>query len=1263
LALHKQDRADKAAAQEGVQVAARTIKMGWRLAAAAAVWASTMHGQAGVPAAGAAQSQGQTAAAVAQTATPPAGAQGGTIKGIIVAGTVGKAGGIPLPGVAITATNTLTGKKYVTATGIDGMYEMKIPRNGRYVVKAELAGFATVTQEVVLTGVEAQAAAQAITIVPNATDFGMELASRAAADEARQATAATSTARGLQSLSLSAGGLDASNASVTSGESASNSGAALPTLAGVADSGADSVAVSGQQGTTNGLANFSEDEIRQRIEDAVAQGRASGMIPQGGDPTSAIVGMLGGMMGGAGPSGPGGGGGGGRGGGGRGGGGGGFGGGGGGFRNFNPAQPHGSIFYQGGNSALNSAPWSPDLEPVANPSAYSNRYGVTLAGSPYIPGLTKPNTKQFMFLNLTGQKNLNSFLATGRVPTDSGGTTGLGERGGDFSASTLGGGSTATPVELYDPATGQPIPGNLLSSASLPISATAEKLLAYYPAPNIPLNAQGYNYQTISNAGSNNVSINTRYVRNFGQATNTPFGSFGGGRGGGGGGRNANSNAPPTLHQNMNLSYNYSHSASDNRNIFLPLGGASENDGNAVNAGYVISYGRLSNNASVTWNRYNSETRNYFTDTANDPSTAAGLTINNSTGGFADPRFYNGLPTLSISNYQSISNQTPSQTINQTISFSDFVAYRHKKHNMRYGFDIRRVHADSIGGNNPLGSLSFTGYATSSPADQVNGTGGQTSGDGFADFLLGLPESTSLQAGLYKTYLRENVYDWYVTDDFRLGSNWTLNYGLRYEYFGPYSEKNGRLVNLTGIGQGITTVGCVSPKGLTYQTATGPLTCAASGNPALVDSDKAMYAPRFGFAWRPKFTKETVVRGGYGINYNTGQYAIFAKSLSHQPPFAATETNDVAVATVSDPTPAATGCTTTQSAYSDGTVNRPATTANLTLANGFGPAGSTFGCSTEESVLNNYAVDPKYRLGMVQVYNLNIQRTIPLGIVLNFGYNGAKGSNLDVVGSPNGTPSGVTTPGIEPFDYEESGAGSHANSLVVSAQKRQQKGVALGVTYTYSHSIDNASGVGGSVGSAVQNLFDLAAEEGNSSFDQRHNLTGNWVYELPVGPNRAFLNKGGVMAKILDGYSVSGSFTFTSGSFLTPSYANNESEAATGNVYQQRPNRIVSQPLKGPGTVKEFFNTSAFAAPASGQYGSASPGSIEGPGTVSVNASLSRTIDFGDTRSFEARVTATNVFNTVQYSGINTTLGTPNFGEVTSAASMRTLQVQARYRF
>jgi hypothetical protein len=80
-------------------------------------------------------------------------------------------------------------------------------------------------------------------------------------------------------------------------------------------------------------------------------------------------------------------------------------------------------------------------------------------------------------------------------------------------------------------------------------------------------------------------------------------------------------------------------------------------------------------------------------------------------------------------------------------------------------------------------------------------------------------------------------------------------------------------------------------------------------------------------------------------------------------------------------------------------------------------------------------------------------------------------------------------------------------------------------------------------------------------------------------------------------------------------------------------------------------------------YGNASQGSIEGPGTVSTNASLSRTVSFGGTNSFEARVTATNVFNTVQYSGISTNVNSANFGQVTSAAAMRALQVQARYRF
>jgi hypothetical protein len=1171
---------------------------------------------------------GQTPAQ--STAQATATTSGGTIHGTV------KAGNVPLPGVAITATNTLTGKKFATTTDIDGNYSMTIPATGRYVVRAELAAFAPVTHEVRLT----------TTATEGTAEFALELASRHAAEAQaagqRVARAAQGLGRGTQALTGNSAeeGLE----DATTNPAANGTGSVEPSLglggaAGFADA-TESVAVQGQQGSMNGLANLSEDQLRDRTQSVIDQVRAQGGLT--GDQQGAVVSLIQGIMGGGGgfggPGGPGG-----RGS--RGGGG----GGGGAFRNFNPAQPHGSIFYQGGNNALDSAPWQPSLIAQVNPAAYQNRFGLSIAGSPYIPGLTKPDTRQFMFINLTGQKNLNAFAPLPvRVPTAL-------ERMGDFSQSEQvlpGTSDQLQPVTIYNPVTGLPYAGNRIPACTSTltqgcITPQAMALLnAYYPLPNINVNSTDptvLNYQTISNAGSNNVAINTRYQRQLGQQTGTgPFG-----RGGGGfRGQRQNQNAPPVLRQNINASYNYSHSASDNRNIFLPLGGRTESDGNALNLGYVVSYGRLSNNASVNWNRLGSETSNYFTDTNNNPVGTVGISVPNQASNFADPRFYNGLPSISISPFQGLSTFTPSETINQTIAFSDFVAWRHKRHNLRFGGDIRRVHNDVIGGNNPLGSFTFSGYATSSPSDQIaTNRAGQYSGSGFADFLLGLPQSTSIQAGIYKDYLRENVYDWYATDDWRMASNITLNYGVRYEYFGPYSEKDGHLVNLDH-NANFTAVDTVLPgQNGTY---------GGKYPSALVNPDRLMYAPRLGGAWSPKYkwTKNVVVRGGYGVNYNTGQYATFAQKLSRQAPFSVTQNNTIQTATSST----VTGCITISPTHPTAVTNVNGLTT-LTLANGFN-------CSTALTINNNWAVDKNYRLGNVQIYNLNIQKTLGAAIVMNVGYNGSKGSNLDTVGTPNGTPAVASTiTGVAPFDYEESAAGLHSNSLVVSVQQRQRKGIALGATYTYLHSIDNASGVGGAVGTPVQNFYRLDLEEGNSAFDQRHNLTGNYLIELPFGPNREYLNKGGVMAKVLDGFSISGSFTFATGNYFTPTYSGNEAEATAANTFNERPDRDYTQTSVGPGKVKQFFNTAAFSAPASGQYGTASQGAIEGPGTVSVNTALSRTVQLGGTSSFEARVQATNVFNTVQYSSINTTENSSQFGQVTSAAAMRALVFIARYRF
>jgi len=1141
-------------------------------------------------------------------------AAGGTIKGTVKAGTV------PLPGVSVTATNTLTGKKYATTTDVTGAFAMAIPRNGRYVVRAELAAFATQTKEVLIN-----ASGENGGKPEQVAEFGLQLASRAAQQEAQQAgvegAIATNLAgalgRGTQSLSVTGDGAASADASVGTG----NTGAQMPTLAGLGgDSAAtDSVAVSGQMGQTNGLANFNEDDIKQRVQDAIAQAQRQGGAT--GDIANAVVGMLGGMM----VSGPGGGPGG------FGGGPGGFGGGpvmimgggpggggrggGGGFRNFNPTQPHGTVFYQGGNGALNAAPFSvahalgePGAQ-VVKPSSMQNRFGVSFAGSPFIPGVFKANPKQFVFLNVTGMRNINPEVLNGTVPT-------LAERAGDFSQ-LLSTTSGVTSGQLYDPTTGQPILNNNLKNATTPLSPQAQALLNFYPAPNVPGASLRNNYQTVTNAGQNSTSAALRFVRNFGQ--NSGFGM----------GRRPAANAPKTLRQNINFNGSYSHSASDLRNIFLPLGGATVSNGYGVTAGYTIGYGRFTNNASVNWNRSRAEQRNYFTDGNSDPIAGTGIEIPKPVIG-AEPGIYYGVPSLTIASFTGLTQTAANNLVNQTISFSDFVSYSHKKHNMRFGIDFRRVHADSIGGSSGTGSFTFTGYATQNPAATCTTpttTSCVASGSGFADLLFGLPQQSAIQAGAYKTYLRANVFDWYAQDDWRARSNLTLNFGLRYEYFSPYVEKFNRLVNLDHNAD-FTQVAPVQP-GQTGQFS-------GSFPRSLVRPDRTMYSPRFGFAYRPtpKFFKETVIRGGYGINYNTGQYGTIARQLAFQPPFAITQTNLVTTSTISGTA----GCT----------------PQNMTLT-------SAFDCSTVP-VQNNYAANQDYRLGHVQVWNIDIQRTLPKGIVTNIGYNGARGGGLDMLRAPNRTATGLLNPDAQAFTYEDSLAFSRFNGLSVNVRKRMQKGVSLQATYLYGHSIDNASSIGGANGIPAQNDLDLAAEEGNSAFDVRHKVTGNWVLELPFGPNRAYFTKGGFWSKALDGFSLSGDFTFATGTYYTPHFSATVAETSTGTNNSLRPDRIFATPITGPQTIRQWFNPAAFAAPANG-FGTASRGSIEGPGIVAVDASLSRTVALGEMRSFEARVTANNVFNTVQYSGIDTTQNSLTFGQVTSAAAMRTLVVIARYRF
>ncbi len=1099
---------------------------------------------------------------------------GGTIHGTV------KAGNVPLPGVSVTAANSLTGKKYSTTTDIRGSYTLAIPQNGRYVLRTELAAFAVVTKEVVLNAATHEQRA----------DFSLQLASRAEQQQQRQMAQGYGGA-GTQALNL----LGAAGDLIQAGGGAEEAGAQLPSLAGNAEfSSGESVAVTGQMGTTNPFAGLDFSRLRDTMElNRSLNGGAGGA----------------GMMGGPG--------------------GGGFRGGGGGgmrfrgnFRNFKPNQPHGALFWNGGNGALNAVDFALRGQPIVEPAYATNRFGATLMTAPYIPGVLTRDRNDILFMTLSGTRSSSPFDQYGTVPTAA-------ERGGDFTGLTTPGGSRIT---VYDPTTGLPYgpctsgpdagsPASQCMPAS-EIQPQATKLLSYMPLPNLP--GQNENYQRLASAQTNTTVVGFRFVHSFGSAgEGSPLLRIA---------RQFLGQGNPGITQNLNANFNYNHSAADNLNIFPDLGGKSQTHQYSLQVGYSIGKGRLTNNLTASWNRTNTQVSNFFSNVT-DIAPQLGLSgLPNS------PQLW-GLPNVTLNQFSGLNEQQPRFELQQTVALSAMSSWTRGKHNVRFGADVRRVYLDMIGNTDSTGTYVFSGLFTQQPGSSGSSGTGNTgayglarSGSSLADLLLGLPQETTLQAAYQEAHLRQIATDGFFQDDWRAGKNATVLLGLRYEYFSPYSEEHDRLATLDP-GNNFTTVATVTPNGV------GPFTGKYPRD--LIYPERNNFSPRIGVALHP--WRDTVIRGGYGINYTVGQYVEFVQNFAFEPPYADVQTNLVSM---------------------PGYGTTVLSCGAFCLARGF-PAPQSLG---------NYAVNKNYRLPYVQVWNVNVQRTVPWNVVMNLGYNGSKGSRLDVIDAPgrfttigpDGVP--VTTLPNAVYNYEDSVAFSNYNAMTFSARKRMSGGIALQATYTYSHAIDDASSVGGNGGTTcganciAQNWQDLRAEESNSSFDVRHNVVGSWVYELPFGLDRHLLTTGW-MGHALANVSVSGTYQFATGNPLTPHYLATVGDVSRGTTESLRPDRSAGERLMaGGGKLGNWFNKDAFAPP-SGVYGTASRLSIPGPGTVSVDMSLSKSIRFGDTQTFEMRGTANNVFNTVQYAGVDSTLGSGTYGQVTSTAAMRQFTFMGRYRF
>jgi len=817
-----------------------------------------------------------------------------------------------------------------------------------------------------------------------------------------------------------------------------------------------------------------------------------------------------------------------------------------------------------GNSALNANNFSLSGQNTPKPSYNVFTAQGSVQGPLRIPHLLR-NGPTF-FINYSLNRSRNASNAEDLMPT-------LAQRNGNLS-------NVTSPI--IDPTTGMQFPGNIIPPSRLntPQAQAAQALLSYFPFPNS--SSTIYNYQVPVIGVSHGDFVNSRLQKQVGRK-NTILGTFAfqSTRA-----NNPNASGFPFLDTNSGL-------------------------GMRINPQWRHQWTpRLSSLLQYDFTRNAQHTYSYFENLKN-VSGLAGITGNNQS-----PTYW-GPPSLNFgsSGIQGMSDGVPSFIRPQTGTAKDDNTWNHGRHTVTFGADFIRQEFNYFNETNPRGSFNFTGAATEASP------GG---GSPFADFLLGIPDSATLNSGIADKYLRASNYDAYIQDDWRVNSALTVNGGVHYGYQAPVTELYGRLVNLD-IAPGFTAAQPVCAQA--QSTPTGP--CAGPVGPqtgdsypsSLVHPDRHAFEPGVGIAWRPISGSSLVVRAGYSLRYSTSVYQGLATQMYQQAPLS----------------------TSLQVA------NTPANP--LTLVNGF------VGSPATEATGN--AIDPNFKLGYAQNWTLTIQKDLPWGMQMQANYTGIKGTHFPQIFYPNSWAPG----GVDPcpscpvgFQYEASNGNSTRNSGSIQLRRRLHNGFTAQVQYTYSKSIDDLPS------GQAQNWLDLSVgERGLSSFDQRQLVAAQLQYTSGMGiGGGTFLT--GWKAAVLKEWTFVIPISWGTGLPENPNYIGGllGGTAFSGPL---RPEFSGAPLYAAPSGL--FLNPAAFATPPPGMFGDMGKDSITGPYRFSLNASMQRTFRVSDRVTLNLRVDSTNALNHVTFGSYNVNYGaySPQLGAAVGPNQMRQLTTTAQFRF
>jgi Carboxypeptidase regulatory-like domain len=889
---------------------------------------------------------------------------------------------------------------------------------------------------------------------------------------------------------------------------------------------------------------------------------------------------------------------------------------------------HGDVWEFFRNDKLNANSWQNNIHGLDKSKVRWNMFGFTVGG-PVI------KNKLFFFADYQGQRfDIPSSSNTNTVFTAA-------ERNGDFgaicSAGFDGAGNCLGSGQIYNPcasftapctpnsapaATRNPFPFNQIPAVMISPVASALFASTQYPTPvNSLLQFNAVNTQSSAfNVDQGDLKVDYK-------ATDRD-----------------------------NISYrftrSYQNNPTNNSQVLLANGYGTTPIYNTVGDWTRAIHNNLVNDVRFGWSHVTVNNGSSWDKSVGQFGNTLGI-------GNGNPGELDGLLALNFTNSKvnNIGTQESTESFDDHVwQAEDAVSWTHGRHNVKFGGQWWRqiIKTFYAGNNGQLGLMDFDGRFTAINSSSAgNGTG-----DGGADFVLGLPFQYGRGVSTGKTWQQSSdIIGVYVQDTWRATDRLTLNLGLRYDAHTPWVEQHNQQAN--------------------YNIATGDIQLAGQNG-----ASRALYngfyggrdfQPRIGFAWTPAMLGDrTVIRGAFTISsYLEGTGTNLRLTLN--PPFTPAEINAI---------------------YNNLSLPLTDTTDGI--------AASASAASCDPPAYACYAQaflrvwDPNVQPAIADQWNLTIQHQISHDTTFQIGYVGQKGTHLMVpfdyaqrVLLPNsacGTPpctapspyfaknptlyNVLGNPSLGGLGATVSGTKSNGtmeyNSLQAVLQRQMKQGLQAQVSYTYSKCMSDSTGYYGAWQNALsasaywQNVYDQRAEWAPCYYDATHVLSAYAVYDLPFGQGKAYAhdtNK--VVDAVIGGWEISPIVLFRTG-FPLPVQGAADNSGTFSRGARADCNSlpsIVNTAIPGVG-VQWFTNNGNFTQPAAGTFGNCAPqlGGLRSPHYTDVDLSLHKDFHFSERFRLQFRTDFINAFNHVQYDAPNMGLGS-TMGQITSSQPPRNIQL------